>query len=71
MSRVSMNEKSLTREIEGLRYDRDMLLMIVHRFLINHDSISPSRVNGGVFDRWPTLATDARNLIKSLHGGTQ
>ena len=70
MSRVKESSESLlAQEVEGLRYDRDMLLLIVQRFLINHDSISPSRINGGVFDRWPTLASDARTLIKSLKGG--
>jgi hypothetical protein len=65
-----MDEKSLTREIEGLRYDRDMLLMIVHRFLREHEALSMDNT-GKIVDRWPTLATDARNIIKSLHGGTQ
>ena len=69
MSKVKAFESLLAQEVEGLRHDRDMLLFIVQRFLINHDSMSPTKIDGSTIDTWPTLAHDARTLVKSLKGG--
>ena len=68
MSRVSMNEKSLTREIEGLRYERDMLRFLVQRFLSNHDCMSMNQDNQ-IVDSWPTLAQNAREVLLSIDNG--
>jgi len=68
MSRVKESEsQSLAQEVEGLRYDRDMLLFIVHRFLGEHEALSMDNT-GKICDRWPTLAHDARTLVKSIRG---
>jgi len=68
MSRVKEFEsESLAHEIEGLRYDRDMLLLIVKRFLNEHEALSIDNT-GKICDRWPTLAHDARTLVKSIRG---
>ena len=68
MSRVSMNEKSLTREIEGLGHERDMLRFLVQRFLSNHDCLSMNKDNQ-IVDRWPTLAQESREVLLSIDNG--
>jgi hypothetical protein len=68
MSRVSMDEKSLTREIEGLRHERDRLRFLVQRFLSNHDCLSMNQDNQ-IVDRWPTLAQNAREVLLSIDNG--
>jgi len=70
MSRVKESEsqsQALAQEVEGLRYDRDMLLLIVQRFLGEHEALSMDNT-GKICDRWPTLAHDARTLVKSIRG---
>ena len=68
MSRVKESEsQSLAHQIEGLRFDRDMLLFIVQRFLSEHDALSMDST-GKICDRWPTVAKDARDAVKSIRG---
>jgi hypothetical protein len=68
MSRVKESESLLAQEVEGLRYDRDMLLIIVHRFLWEHDALSMDNT-GKICDRWPNVAKAARDAVKSIRGG--
>ena len=68
MSRVSLDENSYTREIEGLRHERDILLHLVQRFLSNHDCLSMEGDNK-ILDRWPTLAREARIVLLSINKG--
>ena len=70
MSRVKESQsesQSLAQEVEGLRYDRVMLLLIVQRFLGEHDALSMDST-GKICDRWPGVAKDARDAVKSIRG---
>jgi hypothetical protein len=67
MGRVKESDSLLAHEIEGLRYDKDMLLLIVLRFLGEHDALSMDNT-GKICDRWPGVAKDARDAVKSIRG---